>query len=108
MYIDDIVDGWVKALQTPTSAGGVFNLGSGHRLSINQLADHALAAFGHTRADGAVVYAPARPGEQRHVEADISSARAILGWEPRVSFEAGLAETVRWARAVAHRPVARG
>lgn len=97
VYIDDIVDGWVRALETPASAGGVFNLGSGHRLSINQLADDVLAAFGRTRADGAVVYAPARPGEQRHVEADISSARAVLGWEPRVSFEAGLAETVHWA-----------
>ena len=37
--VDDIVDGWVRALNTPASAGGVFNLGSGRSTSINQLAD---------------------------------------------------------------------
>jgi UDP-glucose 4-epimerase len=97
VYIDDIVDAWVGALGNPASYGGTFNLGSGRRLSINQLADHVLPAFGRTRTDRAVVYAPGRPGEQRHVEADITQARAILGWEPRVSFNAGLAATVRWA-----------
>ncbi len=97
IYIDDVVEAWVGALENPASYGGVFNVGSGRRLSINQLADHTLAAFQRTRSDGAVVYAPGRPGEQRHVEADVTRARAFLGWEPRVSFAAGLAETVRWA-----------
>ncbi len=97
VYIDDIVDAWVRALGTPASYGGIFNLGSGRRLSINQLADHVLAAFDRARVDGTVIYAPGRPGEQRHVEADITRARTTLAWEPRVSFDAGLAETVRWA-----------
>src|SRR5712691_8715435 len=97
VYIDDIVDAWVGALGNPVSYGGIFNLGSGRRLSINQLADHVLTAFGRKRADDTVVYAPGRPGEQRHVEADITQACAILGWEPKVPFAAGLAETVRWA-----------
>jgi UDP-glucose 4-epimerase len=64
---------------------------------MNRLADHVLAAFGRTRSEVAVAYAPARPGEQRNVEADVSRARAILDWEPRVPFDVGLAETVRWA-----------
>ena len=38
VYIDDIVEGWVRALNTPAAAGGVFNLGSGRSLSINELA----------------------------------------------------------------------
>jgi UDP-glucose 4-epimerase len=97
VYIDDVVDAWVGALGNPASYGGIFNLGSGRRLSINQLADHVVIACGRKRADDTVVYAPGRPGEQRHVEADITQARAILGWEPRVSFDVGLAETVRWA-----------
>jgi len=97
VYIDDVVEAWAGALENPASYGGIFNLGSGHRLSINQLADSVLTVFSRKRSPATVVYAPARPGEQRHVEADSSSARAVLGWEPRVSFEAGLAETVRWA-----------
>ncbi len=104
IYIDDVVEAWVSALANPKTYGGVFNLGSGHRLSINQLADHALAAFDRTRIDGRVVYAPGRPGEQRHVEADVTLARKVLGWQPRMPFNVGLAETVRWATAILPRP----
>ena len=97
IYIGDIVNAWVVALDEPATYGKIINLGSGRRLTINHLADFALAAFNHTRSDYPVVYAPERPGDQRRVEADVTRARAILGWEPRVSFEQGLAETVRWA-----------
>jgi UDP-glucose 4-epimerase len=97
VYIDDIVNGWLDALDNPASYGRVLNLGSGRRLTINRLADFALAAFNHSRSDYPVVYAPVRPGDQRRVEADITQARVALGWEPQVSFDAGLAETVRWA-----------
>jgi len=97
VYIDDIVDAWIGALGNPATYGKTFNLGSGRRLSINQLADHVLAAFDRTRPNNMVRYAPGRPGEQRHVEADITRACATLGWEPRVSFDVGLVETVRWA-----------
>ncbi len=97
VYIDDIVNAWVGALENPASYGKILNLGSGHCLSINRLADLSLAAFNRNRSDYSVVYAPARSGDQRRVEADITQARATLGWEPRVSFEKGLAETFRWA-----------
>jgi UDP-glucose 4-epimerase len=98
IYIDDIVDGWVRALNTPKAAGGVFNLGSGRSLSINQLAEAAIAAFGHPPGGYEVIREPARPGEQRTVRADIGQAKAVLGWQPLTSFEAGLAKTVGWAR----------
>jgi UDP-glucose 4-epimerase len=97
VYIDDIVDAWAGALGDPAAYGRIFNLGSGRRLSINQLADHVLTAFDRTRGNDTVIYAPGRPGEQRHVEADIARARTTLGWEPRVAFDVGLTETVRWA-----------
>ena len=42
------------------------------------------------------------------MRADVSKAKALMGWEPKTSFEAGLVETVRWARAeVAASPAAR-
>jgi UDP-glucose 4-epimerase len=97
VYIDDVVDAWVAALDNPASSHQVLNLGSGRRLSINDVADHALRAFGRSRDNWPVHYAPTRPGEQRHVEADIARASDVLGWTPRVAFDAGLAETARWA-----------
>jgi len=101
IYIDDIVSAWVGALENPASYGKVFNLGSGRRLSINALADAALSAFGRSRKDVCVDYAPARPGEQRQVEADVARARRLLSWEPQVPFAEGLAKTARWASAPA-------
>jgi len=95
VYIDDIVEGWARVLATPATAGQAINLGSGRSLSINQLADAAIGACG---GKGRIVRAPARPGEQRSVQADVSRAKALMGWEPRTPFEKGLEETLRWAR----------
>jgi len=99
VYIDDVVDAWVAALTNRASHGQVLNLGSGRQLAINDLADHVLAASGRNRCDWPVAYAPGRPGEQRHVEADVARAGALLGWKPQVAFTEGLARTVEWARA---------
>jgi UDP-glucose 4-epimerase len=98
VYIGDIVEGWVRALSTPATAGHVINLGSGRSTSINQLAEYATRAVDGAFDPAKIVRAPARPGEQRSVRADVSKAKALMGWEPRTPFETGLAETLRWAR----------
>ncbi|MGE0849257.1 MAG: NAD-dependent epimerase/dehydratase family protein [Hyphomicrobiaceae bacterium] len=98
VYVDDIVEAWVRALRTPASRGQIINLGSGHSLSINDLANAVITAFGPQARRHKIVRAPSRPGEQRSVRADIGLAKSVLGWEPHTSFEAGLTETVRWAR----------
>ena len=98
VYIDDVVDAWVAAIDCRNTDGQAFNLGSGRRISINDLADHVLAAFECTRLTHPVEYRPRRPGEQRHVEADIARARFALSWAPRTSFAEGLAKTALWAR----------
>src|SRR5262249_14578121 len=97
IYIADVVRAWVAALKNERTFGRVFNLGSGRRLTINQLADAVLQAFQKGRSSWKVRYLPARPGEQRHVEADVRNLASALGWKPAVSFEDGLSETLRWA-----------
>jgi UDP-glucose 4-epimerase len=106
VYIGDIVEGWVRALNSPATAGQAINLGSGRSLTINQLAEAAIHACG---GNGKIIRSAARPGEQRSVQADVSKARALMGWEPRTPFETGLEETLHWARhEVAATPAARG
>jgi UDP-glucose 4-epimerase len=97
VYIDDVVQAWVAALGHSAGVGRIFNIGSGRRLTINQLADAVLKAFGESRSTWEIRYLPARPGEQRHVEADIRAASAIE-WRPLVPFEEGLAKTLEWAK----------
>ncbi len=99
IYIGDIVEGWVNALTNPKAVGGIFNLGSGRSTSINALANYAAAAFGHKPGAYDIRHAAARPGEQRRVQADIGLAQSVLGWQPKFTFEQGLAETVRSGRA---------
>ena len=99
VYIDDIVDGWVRALNTPAAAGR--RLQSRQRaLAVHQPACRrrhrrvrscAAAATDHPRAGPA---GRAAHGAGRHR----ARPRLVLGWEPRTPFEAGLAETLRWAR----------
>jgi len=97
VYIDDVVDAWSRALTAPSTYGRIFNLGSGRRLSINQLAEHVIAAFDGPRTPGLIRRAPARSGEQRHVQADIRNLSEALGWQPSVPFDVGLERTCRWA-----------
>jgi len=105
IYIGDVVRAWVTALENERTFGRVFNIGSGQRLTINQLADAVLRAFHQSRSTWEIRYRPARPGEQRHVEADIRSAASAMAWKPATSFDDGLSETLRWATRSAASPV---
>jgi nucleoside-diphosphate-sugar epimerase len=51
---------------------------------------------GLTGFEGEPVFAEARPGDIRHSHADISLARELLGYEPKVSFQEALRRTVEW------------
>jgi len=97
VFVEDIVDGWARALTAPAAKGQVINLGGGRATSINQLAKAVVDAFGKPNHE--IRHAPERAGEQRDVQANIGKAKEILGWQPKHSFEAGLKMTVEWAKA---------
>jgi len=81
-----------KAATTP-GAKGAFNIGSGTRVTINELVRLLEGAFG-VRAE--VEHAPPRPGDVRDSLADISAARAAFGFEPAVILSEGLREYAGW------------
>ncbi len=76
-------------------ATGVFNLGSGTRISINNLAEMVADAAG-LQLDK--MHAPPRKGDVRDSLADISRARRIFGFTPKVDLHTGLVEYVAWLR----------
>ncbi len=98
VFVGDIVDGWSRALANKAAKGQVINLGGGRETSINDLAHAVTGAFGFAKGKYDIRHAPGRPGEQRSVQADVSKARELLGWEPKTSFEEGLKQTVAWAK----------
>lgn len=104
VHVDDVADAWARAIDTPATFGGAINLGCGERVSINDLVDAVLRACGTDRGRYPVLHGPPRPGDQRHMCADLSRARELLGYRPAVDLASGLARTLAWARADAARP----
>jgi len=78
--------------------GEVINVGTGGRISVNQLATMMAAAWG--REDLKPIYEPERAGDIKHSFADLAKTRATLGYEPIVGFQAGLEATMEWYKQV--------
>ena len=100
VYISDVADAWLGAIDEPKAFNQVYNLGEGRRRTINELVATILGAVGRSRADYPLQWGPRRPGDQEHMEADVARLRADLGWRPATSFDEGMARTVAWAREV--------
>ncbi len=96
--IKDVAAAWTNAINNRKSFGKVFNLGSGTRISVNRLINYILKGFGKSRKNYKIVYRPVRPGDQRHMQADISRAKKILKWKPEVLFGEGIADVISWAK----------
>ena len=94
VYATDVARAFLMAARTETHTGEVFNLGNGTPQSVNRLVE---------LLEGPVVYVEKRPGEPDTTWADTAKIRTLLGWEPLVSFEDGVAEMLRnidyWAKA---------
>ena len=95
-YVSNVVDGVLRACEAPDANGEVVNVATGSRISLNQL---FRAVRDLMEATVEPLYAAARQGDVRDSQADIGKASRLLGYEPTVGFEAGLAKTVEWYRA---------
>lgn len=92
-YVANVVDGAFRALVAPGSAGGVFNVATGGRISLNQLLDVLKRLTG---ADVDATYGPPRAGDVRDSQADITRAEQVLGYKTLVELEEGLRRTLAW------------
>jgi UDP-glucose 4-epimerase len=95
VYVTDVARAFVAAAESSVT-GEIFNLGAGKPQSVNRLVE---------LLGGPVVHVPRRPGEPDCTWADTRKIREQLGWEPRVSFEEGVASMVAEIEAWADAPV---
>ena len=98
VYAGDVARAWVQAAHEAPAGASVLNLGTGTRTTIDELWRGAVSACGHDPDAWPVSYEGLRPGDQRHMQADITRAREVLGWTPSTSMAQGMAATVAWAR----------
>jgi UDP-N-acetylglucosamine/UDP-N-acetyl-alpha-D-glucosaminouronate 4-epimerase len=97
-YVENTVDATLRACTAPDAAGRVINVGTGGRHTLNETIKILNMIFG---AEVTPRYDAPRTGDVQHSHADISLARKLLGYEPRVRFEEGLKKTVAWFRSTA-------
>ncbi len=83
------------ALETPAAAGQAFNISSGVPMTVREVAERTIRAIGHPTIH-AEITGKYRSGDIRHCFADISQAKRVLGWEPKVTLEQGLEDLAAW------------
>jgi len=96
VYVEDVVEANMLALNRKEAAGEAFNVGTGLSVSVNQVAETLKEIMNKKELKN--TYAPPRPADGRHGYADISNARRILGFRPKVGLKDGLTQLVEWYR----------
>jgi UDP-glucose 4-epimerase len=94
-YVKDIVDANETLLSTDAADGEIVNIGSGGRITIEELATVIRDGIDQ---DLELVYDDAREGDAEHTHADITKAGGLLDYEPSVSIKEGAKRFVEWYR----------
>ena len=93
--VKDIAQGFVRALESDRAAGHAINIGSGRSVSVREIGEKLARTIGkeELRLELTGEY---RVGDIRHCFADISLARELLDYEPKIELEQGMAEIASW------------
>lgn len=94
--VHDIVQALLLAAEEEAAVGKALNVGSGRAVTVREVADTLARVLG-SEVEPQVV-GKYRVGDIRHCYADVSLTREVLGYEPKVTFEAGMEELVGWLR----------
>jgi nucleoside-diphosphate-sugar epimerase len=94
-YVANVVDGVLRACESPRASGEVINVATGGRISLNDLFQAVRRLTGSSLEP---IYAAERAGDVRDSQADITKARELLGYTPGVMLEDGLNRTLEWYR----------
>jgi dTDP-glucose 4,6-dehydratase len=92
-YITDLVDGIIKLMLS--SENDPINIGNPHELTIKEIAETIIRMTGSTST---IIYKPLPTDDPKQRRPDITRARTLLHWEPRVQLEEGLIKTIEYFR----------
>lgn len=95
--VHDVAEACRLALEVPEAAGGVFNIGSGSHYTIREIASRMCAVLGKEDIAPQIT-GKYRVGDIRHCFADVSLARSVLKYRPRIRLEEGLIELAAWLK----------
>ncbi len=93
-FVENVVEANLRAAESTKAVGQIINVANGQRITLNELLNVLKSVTGRTEVEPD--YREARVGDVRHSLADISLARELLGYEPRVGLKEGLRLTIDW------------
>ena len=93
--VSDLVAGLEAMMQTPQSVTGPVNLGNPGEFSVRELAEAIIRITG---SKSKIVYKPLPQDDPARRKPDISTAREMLGWAPKIPLEEGLRQTIDYFR----------
>lgn len=92
-YVDDLIEGFVRMMHSPSELTGPVNLGNPAEFTIREFAEKVLSVTG---SRSKIVYLPPLEDDPKVRRPDITLAREKLGWEPKVRLDVGLTKTVAY------------
>lgn len=96
-YVDDLIDGMVRLMDSPAAFTGPVNIGNPGEFTMLELAETVLRL---TDSRSRLRFEPLPQDDPKQRQPEIGLARSALGWEPRVALEDGLKETIAYFRSV--------
>ncbi|CAH2925855.1 MAG: UDP-glucuronate decarboxylase (EC [uncultured Paraburkholderia sp.] len=95
-FVDDMIDAFIRLMNTDEDPGGPVNLGNPHEVSMREMAERIVAITG---SSSPLEFHPLPTDDPWHRQPDISRARELLGWQPHTLLDDGLEQTARYFRA---------
>ncbi|CAB4998301.1 MAG: NAD-dependent epimerase/dehydratase family protein [Actinobacteria bacterium] len=92
-YVDDLVEGLVRMMETDHAVTGPINLGNPQEVTVAELARLTIEL---TKSSSTVARHPLPPDDPRRRQPDISKAQEVLGWKPEIDLASGLQRTIDW------------
>jgi len=92
-YADDLIEGWVRLMNTGDEVTGPINIGNPMEIPVRELAERVIAQIG---SRSKLVFRPLPVDDPLQRCPDITQAKQVLGWEPKVALEVGLERTIAY------------
>jgi UDP-glucuronate decarboxylase len=92
-YVDDLIEGMIRLMDSPDDVTGPINVGNPGEFTMIELAENVLKL---TKSKSKLVRMPLPADDPKQRKPDITKAKTVLGWEPKVQLEDGLKETIAY------------
>jgi UDP-glucuronate decarboxylase len=94
-YVDDLIDGMMRLMATGPEVTGPINVGNPHEIPVRELAERVIRLTGSASK---IVFRPLPQDDPMQRCPDITMARSVLGWEPKVALDDGLLKAAAYFR----------